>query len=189
MAQAVQLTSMPSTFPAGTTVAYTKSVTGYLPSGGWTLTLYFAGKELLAPVVATASGDKFVVTIPAASTAPLDAGTYQWEERVSNVGGEKYTVDSGAVDVSANIESAIAGSLASFAEQRLAEVEAAIATRLSGGMMESYQIAGRAATLFSLDKLYAMRADLRAEVHREKNPGTFTTPVRVAFTGTGNEAP
>jgi hypothetical protein len=185
MAQAVPLSAMPGAFAAGTTLTYTKSLSGYLPSAGWAMTLYLGGVELLAPVSASTSGDAFVVSIAASATSPLDPGNYYWEERVTK-GAEEYVADSGYVEVLPNVKSAVAGTFETFEEKQLAVVEAAIAKRLPEGM-ESYQIAGRAVTLVPEKELWEIRTKLINAIHLQKNPGSFTTPVRIAFTGTGNE--
>ena len=162
------LTQLPTSFAAGTTVTYTRTIPDYPATAGWTLSLRLSGIDVLAQN-ATASGADYVVTLTAAATAPLHAGLYVFEERVTK-GAEVYTVASGNVTVTANLATAGAGDLQSWDEKTLAVVEAALAGRLTSDL-ESYQIAGRAVTKIPIKDLLELRNQLSARVARMKNNG------------------
>jgi hypothetical protein len=82
--------SLPSRFIAGTTVAYTCTRAPYTPGDGWTLTLYLAGQSTLS-VVATTSGEGYLVTIPAAATATVQVAGCGW-----SAGGDVITRAAGS---------------------------------------------------------------------------------------------
>lgn len=74
---ATDLTALPDSFDAGTTVKYTRSHASYPASGGWALALKLSGGAFLS-VAGVPSGDAFVITIPATATATVsvaDAAT------------------------------------------------------------------------------------------------------------------
>lgn len=177
------LTALPDTFPAGTTVKYTRSLSDYPATSGWTLKLLLAGAGTHAED-AVANGDAFDVTLTAAETAALPPGDYRWVERVEK-GGEVYDVATGVVTVTPNLATATPGSLQSWEEKELAAVEAAIAAILAGGIA-AYQIAGRAVTKVDLPTLQKLRASLRTEIARQRGqaPGRQW---KFTFTGTANE--
>jgi hypothetical protein len=162
------LTSLPESFAAGTTVAYTRTLTDYPANGGWTLSLVLNGIDRLAKNAA-ANGADHAMTLLAAETSPLRAGLYTFEERVTK-SPEVYTVSSGQVTVTANLTTAAVGELQSWEEKTLAVVEAALEGRLASDL-ESYQIAGRAVTKIPAKELMAIRNELSARVARMKNGG------------------
>lgn len=156
----------------------------YLASAGWTLTYYLRGVGSIDVVaVADVDGEGYSVTVPAATTAPYLAGKYEFIARVSNVGLENYTVDSGVVEILPNAALAAAGALQSHAEQMVALLKSEIKARLSGTAgtaHESYTIEGRAIQKLDLDELYALLNKYRAELAREKNGGRLP-PVTIRF--------
>ena len=173
-----QLTALPDVIDAGTTVTYTRTLGDFPASAGWTLTLYLAGASI-ANAAGTPSGDNFIVTIPAGTTANLVAGTYHWVERVTKA-GQVFDAASGTVVVRPNLATATAGDFQSWAEKTLPIVEAAIAGQLDEGMAE-YQIHSRAVKLIPLEELMKLRAQLTAAL-AQKRTGRFTTPVAMRFT-------
>lgn len=148
----------------------------YLASDGWTLTYYLRGVGTLDVTATTdTDGEGYSITVLPAST-DIAAGNYEFLARVSNVGGEKYTVDSGTVEILANAATATAGQRQSHAEQMVALLQAEIKARLSGTAgtaHESYTIENRQITKLSLDELYKLLNKYRAELAREQNGGTL----------------
>ncbi len=140
------LTALPESIVAGTTVEYTLSLPDYPASAGWTLKLYLAGISTLAKD-AVASGDDFTVTLIDGDTGNLAPGVYQFAHRVA-MAGKTYQVECGSVTVEPNIGTAADGDLASWEEQALTAVRAAIKGGLSRGMAE-FQILGRAVKYFT----------------------------------------
>jgi len=180
---AQELSALPESFAAGTTVKYRKRFSDYPPSAGWTLKLHLAGASVLAKTAA-ADGDDFVLTLAAEETASVASGLYKWVERVSNVSGEVYEVASGIVTVLPNLAEATEGSEQEWLERAIAALKAHIEGRLPAGM-ESYQIAGRAISKIPVKEAVALLATFESRLARLKNPDFVTRPVLVSFTGPG----
>lgn len=94
-------TKEPATIRAGDTAIWSKTLSDYPASDGWTLTYYILGPSRLA-VVATADGDDYTLTIPASDSANLTAGRYSIEGKVS-LSGATYTVFAGSVVILPNL--------------------------------------------------------------------------------------
>jgi len=176
------LTALPASFAAGTTVSYSKTFADY-PASIWSMTLYLAGKKILE-VAAVADGDAFDLTIAASLTErDFDPGVYKWEERVTN-GSEVYRVAYGRVKIEPNLEQATEGSEQDWLEPAIAALTLHIAGRLPRGM-ESYSIAGRAVSRIPIKEAMSLRASLKSELARSLAPGKITRPVLVTFTPPG----
>lgn len=94
----------PSSFVAGDTVAWTKSLSDYLPSD-WTLSYSFRAEDggALLNVTGAASGNDHALTISAASTSTLRPGTWLWHSYVT-AGAVRYTVGSGSLSITPNFQ-------------------------------------------------------------------------------------
>ena len=181
---AQEITNLPDQFAAGTTVSYRRRLVDFPASLGWTLRLHLAGASVLTGT-AVADGDDFVVTIEASDTeGDFAAGLYKWVERVSGAGGEVYEVGRGTVTVLSNLAEATEGSEQEWIERAIAMLRAHIEGRLPAGM-ESYQIAGRAVAKMPIKEAMSLLASLESRLAGLKNPGSFTRPVLVSFTGPG----
>jgi hypothetical protein len=181
---AQELSALPESFAAGTTVTYRRRFSDYQASVGWTLKLHLAGASVLSKA-AIADGDDFVVTIAAEDTGGTFApGLYRWVERVSNAGGEVYEVASGTVTVLPNLAEATEGSEQEWIERAILALKAHIEGRLPAGM-ESYQIAGRAVAKLPVKEAVALLATFESRLARLQNPDFVTRPVLVSFTGPG----
>jgi len=177
-----ELTALPTTFPAGTTVCYRKSFSDY-PASTWTLTLYLAGASILS-IIAVADGDDFVCTIPVDATqVNFIPGHYKWAERVSK-DDEVYEVASGVVTVTSSLAQAIEGSEQEWLERSITALKTHIEGRLPAGM-ESYQIAGRAVSKIPVKEAISLLASLESRLGRLKNPTAVIRPMLTYFTGTG----
>lgn len=119
------------------------------------------------------------ITLAASDTAQLEAGRYQWIERLSKA-GEVHDFASGVVIVDPDVGVAAAGELQSWEEKTLPIVELAIAGRLPSGM-ENYQVFGRAIGKIPIKDLLSIRASLQADVNRLRNPGRIGRSVKVQF--------
>lgn len=178
------LTALPESFPAGTTVKYTRTVPEYPASSGWQLRLILAAEATLT-VIATASGGDYAVTITAAQTAALPAGVYKWAEEV-NKSGEVYPVARGTVTIEPNMSTAAPGDLQSEDEKQLVLVNARIA-EYHAKPIEAYSVDGVTVTKGPIRELYVERARLKLAIARAKGGGGIGRQFRVAFTGTRNE--
>ncbi len=179
-----ELSALPDSFSAGTTVSYRKSFSDYPASAGWTLTLHLAGVNILTKAAA-ADGDDFVLTLAAAETdTEFSAGLYKWVERVSNAGGEVYEVASGVVTVLSNLATATAGSEQEWLERAIVALKAHIEGRLPDGM-QSFQVAGRAVSLIDPTDAVRLLNTFESRLARLANPDQVTRQVLTSFTGPG----
>lgn len=177
------ITSLPESFPAGTTVRYVVSYSDY-PATDWTLKLHLGGARVLS-FAATTDGTSFVVTLDAGDTAKLAAGTYRWAERVSHADGSVYEVASGVVTVTPDLADATDGSSQEWLERAIAALQSHVEGRLPAGL-ESYQVAGRAVSKMPIRDAMALLATLEARMARMRDPSLpFTRPVLTSFTPTG----
>lgn len=161
------LNALPRRIPAGTSVALLRSHSDYPASAGWTLKLHLAFPTALA-VTATASGDSYALVLTPTQLT-VAAGVYSWAERVTK-GAETYQVAAGLVEILANLATATAAELKTWAETTLAIVEASIAGKLTKGF-ESYQIGTRALSMIPLEEQKQIRKELINEIRNERNPG------------------
>lgn len=185
------LTEMPERFAAGTTVELLLTSTDYPANDGWTLSLSLAGAGVLT-VAGASSGADHAITLTAAQTADLPAGSYRWALDASKAGTVKRFA-SGRLAVEPNLAAAGAGDLQSTNEKILAAIEAVIASRLgtaTGSLpkdIESYAIDGIAVTKIPMEQLERMRTRYAFAVAREKRGGGIGRQHRIAFTGAQNE--
>jgi hypothetical protein len=180
-----ELTAVPRSFTAGTTVKFTLSFSDYPADAGWNLAFFLAGLNVIEPVSGVANGSAFDVTLSATASGKLQAGNYQWQVLVTK-SGETYLAAAGVLEVLPNIASAKAGDLQTWEERTLQVVEAVLEDRLPADQ-QAYQIAGRAVTKMPIAELMNLRAALKNAVRAQKAPGSFMTPVRVGFSGTASE--
>lgn len=177
---ATTATAPPDVIVPGTTVKWTSSFSDYPASAGWTLKVYLAGLSQFAGgngIAGSASGNDFAFTLSTTDTNLL-AGGYRWQ-LIATKSGETYLAASGVLTVLEGVAGAAAGS-GSFLEEQLVVVEAAINKRLTADM-ESYQIAGRAVVKIPMNDLFRLRAEIKAALYRERNPGRIGPSSRIAF--------
>jgi hypothetical protein len=180
--------NIPSVFTRGTTVKWTQGFSDFRADDGWTAKVYMVGASAVlntgTGVSGSANGANFDFVLSVALT-DLAPGDYRYEIRATKA-GEEYVAESGKVTIIASLESAAAGSALSTAEKELAAIETAIASRLTDDVQE-YAIEGRSMVKIPMEQLYQMRAALREEVWREKNPGRIGPSMLAVFTGLANE--
>jgi hypothetical protein len=93
---------VPSHFPAGTTVQYSRSLDNFLPSDGWTYTIYLNGLTVKFNKAATVQDDNsFLVTFLPSDTESLAPGPYRYAERLSKP-ATVFTLTQVAVDGEGN---------------------------------------------------------------------------------------
>jgi len=162
----------PSALRAGTTWNWKRVESGDFPiADGWTYTYYLTGKTSLSFAGVNATTD-FTVTVAATTTAAVAAGNYAWELRAS-LSGAVYIVDSGAFDVTADVNVTAASDQRTVAEKNLALVEAEMAARITGdgSAHDSYTIGTRQLNKLPMAELRTMRAVYAAEVQRQRFGG------------------
>jgi hypothetical protein len=174
-------TTEPSNFAAGETVEWTKVVTDYPSTDGWSLVYSIRGISVFPDVLATPVSDgSYSIAIPAASTAIMESGSYLWSSHAYKAGPPilRYAVGKGVIYVTANLVTA-----------ETIESHAAIMVRLLTALlqgradsdMQRYQVAGR-----SIDKIPVLEAKAllnvyKAELWKERHPGRANPTVGVAF--------
>lgn len=177
-------TTVPTHFPAGTTVKFSRTLDNFLPSDGWTYTIYLNGlTQKFNKAAQVDDAGVFQITFDPTDTASLAPGPYRYAERLTNSGtGEVYdlTGDELVINIEPNVASAAAGTFNTFEERTLAIVEAAIAGRL-GADLQAYQIAGRSVSKIPIAELRTIRGELRAAIWRQNNPGKLGVPFEVQF--------
>lgn len=79
--------SVPTSFPAGTTVRFTRSLDDYSSADGWSYTIYLNGLTAKFNKAAAVQEDgQFLVEMLPADTEALPPGPYRYAERLSNPG-------------------------------------------------------------------------------------------------------
>lgn len=182
-------TCEPETLRAGTTWTWTRQFSDYPIADGWALSYAIRGASVLtwSPTWVTDDGSTWTVLIPAASTAALAAGAYDWAAYVTS-GANKYVAASGVLRVLPDLETASAGDRQAHAEKMVALIEAELERRLTGvasggtGGIESYSIGGRAVTRMSAAELRQLLGQYRAELKalRRASEG-WPAPTRIQF--------
>lgn len=163
----------------GDTLKWYRTFSDYPVSEGWVLTYAFRGPgELNLSSEVTDDDNQFVIVVPAATSALLPAGVYEWVAYVT-LAGERYTAAAGSVVVEENLVAV--GPFESEAVKQLRIVEAAIEGRLTADT-ESFAINGRSVNKTPIETLYKIRNKLRWEVYGERS-GSMSMPVRVGFNG------
>lgn len=173
----MNISSVPLTVAAGTTVSYRRVIPN-LPKEGWSYLLAFSIPGF-APQVAEVDGDGFKLTIPATMTASWPAGTYTYSERVTD-GVNVQEVGRGSILVTPDVAS-LTDDGRSHAQRALAAIEAALEGRFIDGI-QNYSIAGRAVSKIPLKELYELRDKYRLQVFMERNRGRFGS-VQISFGG------
>lgn len=148
--------NIPSELQVGDTWQWTESVPDYPASAGWALSfsLYRYGQPIIQ-INATASGDDFSVSVPAATTAGKAAGEWQWTAYVTK-GADRFTVGTGTVTLKPDL--AAAGPTTDLRTENEKILDALLATqqRRATKEQESMQIGGRAIRYLAPDDLEKM---------------------------------
>lgn len=170
----------PSSFVAGDTVKWTRSLSDYSAADGWTLKYAIRGAKAVDVIAETdTDGAGFAVTLSAAESAKLTAGQYQIVGYVvsDDDDPEQYTVyGPAAITVEANVANAQAGDLANGDEALLAATDAAILALTTGGV-SAYSIGSRAVTKLDLPDLRTQRGILKARLRKQQSEGWITHEV------------
>lgn len=173
-----ELTALPASLAAGTTVRYRRSHGDYPASAGWALVLHLNGPESTAHVDAEADGDDFVLELTATTTAALRPGAYRWVELVKK-GDEVHDPAKGAVTVTVNLATAVAGDALSWARRELAIIQRIKEGRIDADV-EAYALDGRSWQNIPMEKFWAREAYLLRLIAAEER-GSVMGSIPVAF--------
>ena len=170
MAPATIPTAIPSRLIAGDTWRWDRSVSGYSPADGWSLTTFFRGAgKLNVSGVANSGNNAWENTAALAATKTLAAGQYQWTEVVTNA-TERYVVGRGVLTVEPNPELQVAGEGTPWEETAVTKLKAFLAGSVEEGILE-YQIAGRAVKLMSPDEALTLLDKLQGRLAVQRTRG------------------
>jgi hypothetical protein len=159
--------SLPASLRAGDTWKWTRTLADY-PAGVWTLKYRFKNSAGGFEVVTTASGTDHLAAVSAATSATIAAGDYEWIGWVESA-GEKYTIESGSVTVSADYRSTAASTALddrSHARKMLAAIETWLESR--DPAVAEYEIAGRRMKYVPIAELLRLRSRYKNEVAAEE---------------------
>jgi hypothetical protein len=181
------LTKEPKFFTKGETISWTREFCDY-PADEWTLTYYFRGRINGFNVVAAADGTAYLAEIP--GNLSNAAGVYQWQAHVTNADSERFVVDSGEIEILANL--ADVNVAAAYDPRTQAEIDLeAVRTMLSGKAtkdVQAYTIGNRQLQHISIEELLKLEENLKLRVIRErrakhlKKGGKLFKTVRVRLT-------
>lgn len=158
---------------AGDSVDIDVTLSDYLASEGWTLTLYFsAAAETPRQIQADPNGDAYHTSF----TCDFDPGTYQWAARVSKETTVK-TVGIGTVRVLPDPSKPYDRRL--HCEKALDAVTAVLEGRLSDPIVE-YKLDGVEAKLLPHSDLLRLRDRYRTEVRLARG-GSLIRPMGVCW--------
>jgi hypothetical protein len=130
----------------------------------WAITLYLSINGTAATNIAgTGSGSAWAFAIPAATTANLSAGTYDYAYYALN-GTNRQTAKTGQLTFIPNLA---ASQTASITQQQLDALNATILA-LSGSGNQSCSFNGQSFTKRDLNQLMAMKRELEAKLYREQ---------------------
>lgn len=155
----------------GQTLEHTSNAGEYTVADGWALALKLRPRSGGAVVSASSavSGNTYTFTVAASATAAWSPGVWDWEVWATSGAGEAHRVEAGQVTVVQGLLGAGATVDArSQAETSLAAIDAYLADKAGSGM-QSYSIAGRQLSSYSMADLLALRTHLVNEVRRERD--------------------
>ena len=183
-------TSWPKFITAGNTFKVDRSFQQFGGSPDWALSLLFAGQataNIAGTPQITPDGNVYHVVLMPSDTQPLNPGggaslAYTVVERLTaSSDGEVIDVSVHKIMVSPNIALAQAGDYLTDEEKILAQLQTMLTTRLAGGAVENYSIAGRSIPKLSIPQLQEMIGQYKWKVYRQRNPGRPGIPGTFSF--------
>ncbi len=161
-------TTEPTLIVAGDTVQWTKSLSDYPATDGWTLSYSFQLPGSTATPItfdADPDGANYAIEVDADDTADWAAGSYNWTSYVTNVSDERHTVERGTVQIASD-PTGVPGS--THATRTLAIIEAALEARLPRGL-EMYTIDGQQVQKLTHEALSRLHDKYLAAVKAEQD--------------------
>jgi hypothetical protein len=158
----------PTSFTAGDTLSWTRTLADYPASAGWVLAYRFINATSKFDVTGSASGDAHTIAVAATISAVYAAGTYSWQAFVTK-GAERYTVATGTCAVEPNLAavSATGYDNRTPARKALDALNAGLAQFGSNAHVQGYTIEGREMRYRTFADFIAARDRLAQEVARE----------------------
>jgi hypothetical protein len=169
----------PSVIVIGETLEWEKAIVDYPPSDGWSLSYAFRGAGAGFDVTATDDNDVFQITVTAAVTVTLTAGTYYWQGMVTRT-GIKHLVGEGQSLVKAGLAATATGTAAdlrSFNKKTIDAIDAMMGGKATADVQE-YTIGIRQLKHISVTELISLREHYSklysAELRRARGGGLRT---------------
>jgi len=182
--------NVPTVWNAGDTLKWDVSIPDYPATEGWTLTYEVKSRnDHIATITASASGADYTVTVPAATSAGYAIGHHHYRAYVTK-GSERFTVDSGDLEIVKDFEDSGNYDDRTHAEIVLDAVESVIEGRATKDQ-ESYTIAGRSLSRTPVEDLLMLRDRYKTEVRREERADRVArglgsgSKIRTRFVGRG----
>lgn len=163
-------TTEPTRLTAGDTIAWTKSLTEYPATGGWTLVYRLINAAGHIDIAGTASGSDHAIAVSASDSAAWPPGDYAWQSYVEN-GAVRHTVGKGRLTIDPNFAAQADGyDDRSIARKILDGLLAAYqSATLSKSFVQEYEIAGRKIKFAAKTDWLAEINFWKAEVAKEEN--------------------
>ena len=173
---------VPASFTAGDSVSWqdiaflSDSSVAVAASTGWVLAYSFRGPQAPGNVDVTAitNGTGWQTQLTAAQTAAMNNGpaalTLRWQA-YATLADQRITAGSGSLQVKPNLAAISTATVVegrSLAEVNLANIEAEIAARITGGATLEYTIGNRSLKREPMAMLMTLRSQYRFIVKREK---------------------
>ena len=155
-------TSEPSQITAGDSLAWTVSLSDYLPGDGWALSYGLTGASAQR-IDAAAAGTGFAVNVATAVTSAWTPGSYLLTAFVTN-GDQRVTLYSRALEILPN---PIAAAPSTHAQRALALIEAAMEGRIPRGLEET-TIDGQMISRIPMTQLFDLHEKYEAKVKEEQ---------------------
>jgi len=164
--------TLPTRFRAGDSLLMSASLSSY-PAPTWVLewALVKTGDQIL--ITASASGSDHAVQYSPTITDGWEAGVYAWVAYVYRealgVKTEKYTLESGSIEILPDLEALTSGVDArSHARKVLDAINAVMENRATTDQ-QSYSIAGRQLVRMPIADLLALQSQYEAKVRAEES--------------------
>ena len=179
MTHAVVLSSLPARFSAGDSLSWKWSDRRF-PADTWTLSYVLVKLKTKITITAVSDGTDHLIEVENATTANYQPGEYQWKAYVSN-DGERYEVDSGAVEILEDFTVQSHGLDArSHVKKVLDALEAAIEGRASKTQMQQ-SIGGVQVQHIELSKQIELRDRYAIKYRKEQSGGSARRTIRSRF--------
>lgn len=155
----------PAEFTIGDTLKFTKELSDYLPTDGWTLTYTLINSSAKISFSGSDNGDgTHLINVAPATTATWTAGEYDYQAKVAD-GTDTYLVGTGEIKVVADFAANTTLDARHHVEKALASIEAVIEDR-AGESDLSYSIGSRSLSKMTLAELLEFRDKYKMELRR-----------------------
>lgn len=161
-----ELTAPPLNITAGDSIAWTISHDDYPAGDSWVLSYVLLNSSAKIEISSSASGDDHEVSLAAATTADYTTGVYQFAAYMTK-GSDRYTVDTGSIEILANYATQTTLDTRSTAKKMLDAIDSLLVGKASKDVF-SYSIGGRSLTSLTIEELESWRDKYAAKYRKEQ---------------------